>query len=816
MADRTVSVQLELDAQGAITGITLLDSRMLKAGKSVTDLQRRTNRARTVMVRAFRQMGRAASVFTKTIGGIRRALFTIRFLVLGFFIQQFVNRIVRPLIDASVDLDRAMFRLGSAVNAAQKRFGEAAGKIQDFFDLVVQLRSETNQFSIRELTEVVAGVAELGRNFGITGEQVKLLSRRILDLAAATGRTLTDVITRIRSGFLGSTEAIEDLGINFKVTRLQQEAFLAKMRGQFQLLRDTEQAQIRFTKAMKDTTEIQGALAKVTDTISGRMRALGAAWDDLILLMSQALVNTRGFRTVFEGVASLIQRATGNLKELSEAGKNLKLVINTLLGIFGSIFNFLKEGPKLFAAFLGSIKSTTDAISAMVGAVLAAQGLKLATLGGPLGLGEFLLAAIAGLFSRASQQSGVSIQSFFGQLLTIFKAGFKDFQLETEEFAKNAGGIFGDTFDIRDVDPFPIAETLKNAQSAMKALLSQFGGVRGEGILTRFAPPKDLLQFQRDTDRVAFVLRDLRSKVEKDLVDIRTSILSFGTDVRNVDIDEINNQFSKMAQALGETLTQKNDIIAFQQTMSDFGVVMGLINETIQISSLTFTELGAILSRLGISFEDFAAKMKGVRLTFKNEIGKTFDAAALKVRLLVDLFSSLGTLIGQSLSGATDPLKQFGATLLNILGTLAIQIGTLFIMWGIAIERWRDSFANPAAAIAAGIALVVIGAAIKGFASSFAGTAAAGTGATTAAPVGPTEFTVPLSSISSRQGIPEDRLTSTLNKLDEHFSRIEAQDGVLIVKDGVRRGGGINALLTSDDRRQLTQTVLRQPTLNTF
>jgi len=139
MADREVSVKLNLDASGAITGVTLLDSRFRKAGKGVTDLQRRTTRARDIMVRSFRQMGKAAQLFTKSFGAIRRTLFTLRFLVLGFFVQQFVNRILRPLIDATVDLDRAQFRLGSAVNAAQKRFGVATGTIQKYVCVVCVL-----------------------------------------------------------------------------------------------------------------------------------------------------------------------------------------------------------------------------------------------------------------------------------------------------------------------------------------------------------------------------------------------------------------------------------------------------------------------------------------------------------------------------------------------------------------------------------------------------------------------------------------------------------------------------------------------------
>jgi len=818
MADREVAVKLKLDASGAITGVTLLDSRFRKAGKGVTDLQRRTTRARDVMVRSFRQMGRAAALFTKSFGAIRRTLFTLRFLVLGFFVQQFVNRILRPLIDATVDLDRAQFRLGSAVNAAQKRFGQAAGKVREYFDLIVELRSETNQFSIRELTEVVAGVAELGRNFGVTGAQVKLLSRRILDLAAATGRTLTDVITRIRSGFLGSTEAIEDLGINFKVTRLQQEAFLLKMRGQFQLLTDVEQAQVRFSKAMKDSTEITGTLSKVTETISGRMRALGAAWSDLILLISQALVNTRGFQTVFEGVANLIQVATGNLKKLSKAGEQLRDVMNTLLGIFGSLFNFFVKGPALFAALFRELNSIGEIVTSIISGVVLAQGTKGLLSGAPLTLRETLAAAIASVFSLAIGKSELTISGFFIELFTIFRDGFKDFQLTTVKFAENAGGIFGDTFDIRDIDLQPIAEGLKNAGSAMKALIAQFGGVRQEGILTRFIPPKDMLQFQRDTDRVASVLSDLRTRVEEDLVKVRSAIINLGTDVRKTDPAEIANQFSKMAQGLGELIGQENEIIAFQQAMADFSLIMSLANGTFDLSTLTIDQLTAAINRLGIALEDVDIKGEGLFVRLAKELPKLIDITAQINQAVTSSLQSLGALFANLATGVEAPLKKFAAAILGVLGDLAIQLGSLFIAMGIGWIALRNGFANPAALIAAGAALVVVGGLIKGIASSLASGTALGAagGATTGVDSGPLEFTVPLSSISPRQGIADDGLGEALDRLNSNLSRIEAQPGVLIVKEGVRQAGGITGLLTSTDRQQLTQRVLRQPTLNTF
>lgn len=54
----------------------------------------------------------------------------------------------------------------------------------------------------------------------LTGYTVKMLETSAV-VASATGRSMDDVMNRIRSGMLGSTEAIEDLGINVNVSMIE-------------------------------------------------------------------------------------------------------------------------------------------------------------------------------------------------------------------------------------------------------------------------------------------------------------------------------------------------------------------------------------------------------------------------------------------------------------------------------------------------------------------------------------------------------------------------------------------------------------------
>ena len=91
----------------------------------------------------------------------------------------------------------------------------------------------------------------------------------------------------------------------------------------------------------------------------------------------------------------------------------------------------------------------------------------------------------------------------------------------------------------------------------------------------------------------------------------------------------------------------------------------------------------------------------------------------------VKIFSAAFQEIGRTLAGAGQGFKAFLGVVLNILGDLAISIGTTVIASSKAIAALKASLlTSPAAPIALGGALIAIGAALKVFASSFGGSSA--------------------------------------------------------------------------------------------
>ena len=189
-------------------------------------------------------------------------------------------------------------------------------------------------------------------------------------IASGTGRTMEDVMERIRSGLLGNTEAIEDLGVNVNVAMLQStEAFKRFANGKSwdQLSFQTQQ-QIRLMAILEQTSNKFGG--EVFNNTNSSLQQFVAVLKDVALNIGNAflpimnvvmpiLTNfAMGLRTVTGYVAAFMQTlfgykpsnktgvggATGQVNNLGNAAtktgekaKKAQKEVNRLLGGFDEI-----------------------------------------------------------------------------------------------------------------------------------------------------------------------------------------------------------------------------------------------------------------------------------------------------------------------------------------------------------------------------------------------------------------------------------------------------------------------------------------------
>ena len=202
-----------------------------------------------------------SSSFAK-LGGIIATVFSIRAII------QFSN-------EAS--------KMASTTEASVQRlidiYGKASIAVGDFIDqnahALGMSRAAATEFS-----------AVYGNLFSVWADQetnAKLTTQYLnatAVVASKTGRTMQDVQERIRSGLLGNTEAVEDLGIFVNVKTIEMtEAFQRVAQGaKWDSLSAAQQSQVRTLAILEQATKKYGT--EVANTTSFTRLQYAAAFED--------------------------------------------------------------------------------------------------------------------------------------------------------------------------------------------------------------------------------------------------------------------------------------------------------------------------------------------------------------------------------------------------------------------------------------------------------------------------------------------------------------------------------------------------------
>jgi len=194
---------------------------------------------------------------------------------------------------------------------------------------------------------------------------------------------------------------------------------------------------------------------------------------------------------------------------------------------------------------------------------------------------------------------------------------------------------------------------------------------------------------------------------------------------------------SKISTALSEQIKRTSqDVDALMESLGEVDISLDL-PDTMDSAKRYLKGVGMV----GTAWDDLSDNVRAntKRILADENIladGSKEDAIAMAKRWesTMNRISSAvesaveGILIGSAkmiggLKAGTEKFGGFGNFILEQLGQLAIKVGTLLIGFGIALEKFLESWAsmNPFLAVAAGIALIAIGSAITGSISNAGG-----------------------------------------------------------------------------------------------
>ena len=223
--------------------------------------------------------------------------------------------VLKKLIDGLLALQRAFATFESSVYRVNSLFGDSAKYIQYFAENTAKALGMSESAAY----EYAATYGNLFRSITADAQENSKVTIAMLKasavVASKTGRTMEDVMERIRSGLLGNTEAIEDLGIQVNVAMLEMtDAFKKIANGRtWEQLTFYEQQQIRTLGILEQAHRNFGDSVQKGSAFT--MQTLSSAFKDLTAIAG-AFVNA-GLQPIIQGLTQLVQWATMGLKALA-------------------------------------------------------------------------------------------------------------------------------------------------------------------------------------------------------------------------------------------------------------------------------------------------------------------------------------------------------------------------------------------------------------------------------------------------------------------------------------------------------------------
>lgn len=251
----------------------------------------------------------------------------------------------KKLLDVGMYSTQTALEVSAAMNQIKRQMGESS---QSFLKWVNDNANAMNM-GVGEATNYGAVYSNLFSGFIKDTNKLSAYTAKMLQTSAVvaegSGRTITDVMERIRSGLLGNTEAIEDLGINVNVAMIEStEAFKRFANGQsWQQLDYQTQQQIRLMAILEQATAKYGNT--LSNSVNGRISLFKSLMKDAALNLGNSMLPIiNAIMPVLNSFAMVLKNVTAKLAEFIALMFNKKATVKDGVGgAVGDMGNAMKD-----------------------------------------------------------------------------------------------------------------------------------------------------------------------------------------------------------------------------------------------------------------------------------------------------------------------------------------------------------------------------------------------------------------------------------------------------------------------------------------
>ena len=251
----------------------------------------------------------------------------------------------KKLLDVGMYSAQTALEVSASMNQIKRQMGESS---QSFLKWVNDNANAMNM-GVGEATNYGAVYSNLFSGFIKDTNKLSAYTAKMLQtsavIAEGSGRSITDVMERIRSGLLGNTEAIEDLGINVNVAMIEStEAFKKFANGQsWQQLDYQTQQQIRLMAILEQATAKYGNT--LSNSVNGSISLFKSLMKDSALNLGNAMLPIiNAIMPVLNSFAMVLKNVTAKLAEFIALMFNKKATVKDGVGgAVGDMGNAMRD-----------------------------------------------------------------------------------------------------------------------------------------------------------------------------------------------------------------------------------------------------------------------------------------------------------------------------------------------------------------------------------------------------------------------------------------------------------------------------------------
>ena len=333
----------------------------------------------------------------------------------GSFLAQFAYGIIggiqqafRTAIDYTKRLETEFARLRVQVAATQQVLGASAGSIEQWEDAIKRLQKRFGIFTSAELAQASYSIQQIGREYGLTFEQMIEIMEAASILAITNSKDVSEMAQLIARAVREDLRGLNEYIGKVNDADIANEMLRMGLRGKFEDLSDAEQMQVRYNLIMERATRSEEKLAEILSTTENRQKAS----TNTLLDASVVLGGLNTLWSAFLGLLSDLAPVLGAVKYVLDSVVAMLLIGTSVFPAFTkTLISFttgLREGQSVLEALQKVFKNFKDSWQEIVASLVPKEAL-LSAAKSFIGYGSILVEVYAAIAEAALYASYVVI-----------------------------------------------------------------------------------------------------------------------------------------------------------------------------------------------------------------------------------------------------------------------------------------------------------------------------------------------------------------------------------------------------------------------